>query len=160
MKLKMIAAVGRNNELGKNNDLLWHLPEDLKFFKETTIGKTVVMGKSTFDSLPKVLPNRKNIVLAIGNFTFPEGVIVYDDANKFLSDYKDSNEEIFVIGGGTIYKLFIDKADEIYLTEIDAEDKEATVFFPEFDKEKYDREVISSHEQNDISYKHVLYRRK
>ena len=119
MELKMIAAVGKNNELGKDNDLIWPIKEDLKFFKNVTTGHTVIMGANTFFSLPKVLPNRTNIVLSQDDITVPEGVILYHDLNKFLSDYKDKDEIVFVIGGGTIYRLFIDKVNEIYLTEID-----------------------------------------
>ena len=115
MELKMIAAVGKNNELGKDNDLIWPIKEDLKFFKNVTTGHTVIMGANTFFSLPKVLPNRTNIVLSQDDITVPEGVILYHDLNKFLSDYKDKDEIVFVIGGGTIYRLFIDKVNEIYL---------------------------------------------
>ena len=159
MKLSMIAAIGKNNELGKNNDLLWHIPEDLKFFKKITINKTVIMGKNTFDSLPNLLPNRKHIVLAQCKSIFPKEVIVYKEFNKFLEDYKDSNEEMFVIGGGMIYKLFIDYVDKIYLTEIENEDKNATVYFPKFDKTNFSSEILSEHIYNEIKYKHVLYRR-
>ncbi len=160
MKLKMIAAVGKNNELGKNNDLIWHLKEDLKFFRDITIGHTVVMGENTFLSLPKLLPNRKHIVLSKSDKTFPNEVVVFHDFNDFLNAYCNSNEEIFVIGGGMIYKLFIDYVDEIYLTEIDDEDKDATVYFPEFNKELFTKDLLCSHEDNGLNYNHVLYRRK
>lgn len=160
MELKMIAAVGKNNELGKNNDLIWPIKEDLKFFKKVTIGHTVIMGANTFFSLPKVLPNRTNIVLSQDDITVPEGVILYHDLNKFLSDYKDKDEIVFVIGGGTIYRLFIDKVNEIYLTEIDEECNDATVYFPKFNKNLYYKEILSENKENDINYKHVLYRRK
>ena len=79
MELKMIAAVGKNNELGKNNDLIWPIKEDLKFFKNVTTGHTVIMGANTFFSLPKVLPNRTNIVLSQDDIAVPEGVILYHD---------------------------------------------------------------------------------
>lgn len=159
MNLKMIAAIGKNNELGKNNDLIWHLKEDLKFFKEKTTGTTIVMGSNTFYSLPKMLPNRKHIVFSSKN-NFPEGVIVYNDINKFIEDYKDKDEDIYVIGGGMIYKLFINEVDEIYLTEIDEEEKDASVYFPEFNKEEFDKEILCNHEENNIKYSHVLYRRR
>lgn len=160
MELKMIAAVGKNNELGKNNDLIWPIKEDLKFFKNVTTGHTVIMGSNTFYSLPKVLPNRTNIVLSRKNLVLPEGVILYHNIDEFLNDYEDKDEIVFVIGGGTIYRLFIDKADEIYLTEIDKECREATVYFPEFDKELYDKEILSENIEEDINYKHVLYRKR
>lgn len=160
MELKIIAAVGKNNELGKDNTLIWPIKEDLKFFKNVTTGHTVIMGSNTFYSLPKVLPNRTNIVLSRKNLVLPEGVILYHNIDEFLNDYKDKDEIVFVIGGGTIYRLFIDKADEIYLTEIDKECREATVYFPEFDKELYDKEILSENIEEDINYKHVLYRKK
>lgn len=160
MELKIIAAVGKNNELGKDNTLIWPIKEDLKFFKNVTTGHTVIMGSNTFYSLPKVLPNRTNIVLSRKNLVLPEGVILYHNIDEFLNDYKDKDEIVFVIGGGTIYRLFIDKADEIYLTEIDKECREATVYFPEFDKELYDKEILSENIEEDINYKHVLYRKR
>lgn len=160
MELKMIAAVGKNNELGKDNNLIWPIKEDLKFFKNVTIGHTVIMGANTFYSLPKVLPNRTNIVLSQEKIDVPEEVILYNDVNKFLEDYKNKDEIVFVIGGGTIYRLFIDKVNEIYLTEIDAECNDATVYFPNFNKNEFNKEELSSHSENDLNYKHVLYRRK
>ena len=160
MSVSIIAAVGRNLELGKNNDLIWHFKQDMKFFKETTTGHTVIMGANTFYSLPKVLPNRTNIVLSQEKIDVPEEVILYNDVNEFLEDYKNKDEIVFVIGGGTIYRLFIDKVDEIYLTEIDAECNDATVYFPNFNKNEFNKEELSSHSENDLNYKHVLYRRK
>lgn len=160
MELKMIAAVGKNNELGKDNNLIWPIKEDLKFFKNVTIGHTVIMGANTFYSLPKVLPNRTNIVLSQEKIDVPEEVILYNDVNEFLEDYKNKDEIVFVIGGGTIYRLFIDKVNEIYLTEIDAECNDATVYFPNFNKNEFNKEELSSHSENDLNYKHVLYRRK
>ena len=160
MELKMIAAVGKNNELGKDNNLIWPIKEDLKFFKNVTIGHTVIMGANTFYSLPKVLPNRTNIVLSQEKIDVPEAVILSNDVNEFLEDYKNKDEIVFVIGGGTIYRLFIDKVDEIYLTEIDAECNDATVYFPNFNKNEFNKEELSSHSENALNYKHVLYRRK
>jgi len=157
---KIIAAIGKNNELGYNNDLIWHLPEDLKFFKEVTSNHTIVMGENTFFSLPRLLPNRKHIVLSLSGNKFPDEVIIYNDFNNFLDDYKNKDEDIFVIGGGMIYKLFIDYADELYLTEIEDSFNEATVYFPEFDEDLFTKEILCEHADNNIKYKHVLYRRK
>ena len=157
---KIIAAKGLNNELGYNNDLIWHLPEDLKFFKEVTSNHTIVMGENTFFSLPRLLPNRKHIVLSQSGKEFTDEVIVYNDFNKFLEDYKNKDEDIFVIGGGMIYKLFIDYADELYLTEIEDSFNEATVYFPKFDKNLFAKEILCEHDDNNIKYAHVLYRRK
>ena len=159
MSYSIIAAIGKNNELGKDNDLIWHLPNDLRFFKETTTGKTIIMGRRTFESLPRMLPNRHHIVLS-SSTDFPEEVEVYKELKDLLEAYKDTNEELFVIGGASIYKLFIDYSDKLYLTEIDAECKDADAYFPEFDKSLYDKEIIKENSDDNIKYKHVLYKRK
>lgn len=159
MSYSIIAAIGKNNELGKDNDLIWRLKNDLKFFREVTTGHTIIMGRKTFESLPKMLPNRKHIVLSSSE-NFPSEVEVYKELKDLLESLKNSEEEIFIIGGGSIYKSFIDHADKLYLTEIDASYKEADTYFPTFDKENYDREVLKENEENGISYKHVLYKRK
>jgi dihydrofolate reductase len=159
MSYSIIAAVGRNLELGKNNDLIWNIPGDLKFFRSITSGHTIIMGRNTFDSLPKMLPNRKHIVLS-SKEDFPSEVEVYKNLKDLLLKYKDCEEEIFIIGGGSIYSLFLEYCDKLYLTEIDEEDKSASVYFPSFDKELYNEEVLGSNEDNGISYKHVLYIRK
>ena len=158
MSYSIIAAIGKNRELGKDNDLIWHLPNDLKFFREVTNGKTIIMGRKTFYSLPKMLPNRKHIVISSSN-NFNSEVKVYNNLEELLEDYKDSNEELFVIGGGSIYKLFIDIADNLYLTEIDAECLDASVYFPEFDKNNYEKTILKENEDNGIKYKHVLYKK-
>lgn len=159
MNISLIAAIGKNNELGKNNTLIWSFKEDMKFFKDTTMGYPVVMGTNTFDSLPFVLPGRKNIVISpfeINN----DNIEIYNSIESFLEAYKDFKEEIFIIGGASIYKQFIDYANKLYLTEIDATDKEAEVFFPEFNRNEFDKEIISEYVENNITYKHVLYKRK
>ena len=117
------------------------------------------MGSKTFYSLPKVLPGRTNIVIS-SKTDFPEEVVVYKSIEDLLEAYNDSDEELFVIGGGRIYASFIDKCDKLYLTEIDAECEDADTYFPEFNKEDFEREELSSGIDNDISYKHVLYKRK
>lgn len=162
MKIILIAAIGKNNELGKGNDLIWRIPEDMKFFKNTTIGNTILMGRKTFESLPGLLKDRKHIVLSKSN-DFPNEVIVYSSIDDFMNDYKNREEDVYVIGGGSIYRLFIDVCDEMYLTEID-DSRDADVYFPEFDKSDFDINVLSEHiyesDNESISYKHVHYLRK
>ena len=158
MSYSIIAAIGKNRELGKDNDLIWHLPNDLKFFREVTTGKTIIMGRKTFDSLPKMLPNRKHIVISSSN-NFNSEVKVYKDIKQLLLDYKNSLEELFVIGGASIYKQFIDIADKLYLTEVDAECMDASVYFPEFDKNNYEKTILKENEDDGIKYKHVLYKK-
>lgn len=160
MKISIIAAIGENNELGKNNDLIWHLPNDLKFFKSVTTGKTVLMGRNTFWSLPKVLPNRTNIVITDMDEDYPKEVVIYNSIEAFLEDYKNTEEEVFIIGGASIYSQFINIADKIYLTEVAATCDDAQVYFPQFDKEQYEKDIVGQNEDNGISYKHVLYKRR
>jgi dihydrofolate reductase len=160
--ITIIAAIGRNNELGKNNDLIWSLPSDLKFFKEQTLGAKVAMGKNTLESLPKLLPGRKHIVLSLDNNFNKDvtGVLVYNNKDEFMNYCKSCEENIFIIGGASIYAMFVDLADVLILTEIDAEDKEAQVYFPKFDKTKYTKEILGSNSDNGINYTHVRYTKK
>lgn len=158
MSYSIIAAIGKNRELGRNNDLIWHLKEDMKFFKEKTTNHKIIMGRKTLESLPKLLPNRHHIVLtslAIDN----SNIETYKSMKELLENTKDLNEEIFIIGGASIYKEFIDIADKMYLTEIDEECNDATVYFPYFDKKEWTREIISDIKEDNISYKHILYKR-
>lgn len=156
--ISIIAAIGRNNELGRNNDLIWHLPKDLKFFKEITINHTVVMGKNTFDSLPKLLENRKHLVLSFEKFDADSSVEIYYSMEDLLNRIKDV-EDVFIIGGASLYKQFIPYTDKIYLTEIE-EESDADVYFPSFDKNEWNKTIIDEQTENGINYKHVLYERK
>lgn len=162
MKISIIAAVGENLELGKNNTLIWSLPNDLKYFKKVTSGKMVVMGKNTFKSLPKVLPNRKNVVLTFPDDTEDLGkeVEIYHSIPEFLEKYKDYQDEIFIIGGASIYKQFLDLASNLYLTEVKDTCKDASVYFPRFDESLYNKEFVLANSDNGINYEHVIYRRK
>lgn len=153
----IIAAVGKNRELGKKGDLIFHLKDDMKFFRETTSGHKIVMGRKTWESLPGKLPNRTNIVISSRDFEGPDEIV--HDVDKFIADNKDTDEEIFVIGGGKIYAEFLPFASFIYLTEVDAEDKEADTYFPEFDKSKFGRKIIKKGSQDDLTFAICLYQR-
>lgn len=159
MNINIIAAIGKNNELGKDNDLIWKFKEDTKFFKETTMGHPIVMGRKTFESLPKVLPGRKNIVISRSEIINNE-IEIYKSIKDFLIKYKEYNEDVFIIGGAMIYNEFIDIASKLYLTEIEDECKGADVYFPTFNKNDFDKEIISFKEENNIKFNHVLYKRK
>lgn len=158
MIISMIAAVGKNAELGKGNDLIWHFKEDMKFFKETTMGNTVIMGRKTFESLPKALPNRKNIVITNNKNYSAEGAVVVHSPDEALA--LAESEEVFIIGGGRIYSRFLPLADKLYLTEIEAECESADTFFPHFDKSLYDAEQLSSYDVNGTKFSHVCYTKK
>lgn len=155
--ISMISSVGKNRELGKNNGLIWHFKEDMKFFKDTTMGHTVVMGFNTYKSLPGDLPGRHIIVVSfdpVDNVEYVNGI------EPIIEKYKDSHEEIFICGGASIYKQFLPYADKLYLTEIDAIDNEADTFFPEFDKNEWTRTLLEENNQKDIDFKMYLYERK
>ena len=158
----IIVAIGKNNEIGKNNKLLWHIPEDLKKFKETTLGKTVVMGRKTYESIGKPLPNRHNIVLSKNSKLFfnncnikndschkenieetqnsekckyNKSLEICDDFSKIVEKYKNSDEEVFIIGGAQVYKkaLELGIVEKLYISHIDFSVDEADVYFPEID---------------------------
>lgn len=157
MSVSMIAAVGKNLELGKNNDLIWHFKEDMKFFKDTTMGHTVVMGRKTFESLPKALPGRKNIVISSNAEYQAQGATVVTSVEEALQIA--DNEEIFVIGGGKIYAEFLPYADKLYLTEIDAECADADTYFPQFNKSEYIKEIINYYDIDGVEFYHVVYKK-
>ena len=169
MSFSIIAAIGKNPELGKKGGLVFNIPGDLKFFKQTTIGYPVVMGRTTFLSLPRLLPGRKHYVLSPDEEpTFPEEVTVLHDLNQFIKDHQNDSQEFFIIGGGSIYQQFLPHCDKIYLTEVDGEDAEADVYFPDFDKSKYtvtkldqNSDIIEDKEGiHDLNYIHNLYQKR
>ena len=161
--LSIIVAVAKNNVIGKDNKLIWHLPEDLKRFKRLTTGHNIIMGRKTFESLGRVLPNRKHIVLcndAELNIN-DEKVKIIDDVNK-LEEYINSDEENFVIGGASIYKLLLPKTEKLYITKINQE-FEGDVYFPEIKDEEWkiiEREKGLKDDENPYDYEYVTYVRK
>jgi len=161
--LSIIVAKASNNIIGKNNSLIWHLPEDLKRFKELTTGHTIIMGRRTFESLGRVLPNRKHVILCndMQMDVEDERIEILDDISK-LDKYINSEEENFVIGGATIYRLLMPYANKMYITEIDQE-FDGDVSFPEINKEEWD--IVETQkglkdEKNPFDYNYVTYVRK
>lgn len=159
MNITLIAAIGKNNELGNDNKLLWHIPEDLNFFKANTMNKKIIMGINTLNSLPKLLPGRKHIVLTHRNLELDPEILVFHSITELLEYIKSLNEEVMVIGGGQIYKQMIEYANKLIITKID-ETKEADTFFPKINNNEWDRELLSEHEYKDIKYKHLIYKKK
>jgi len=147
----MICAVGKNKEIGLKNSLLWNLPNDLKHFKETTSGHPVIMGQKTFESIGRVLPGRKNIILSLDLNFRVEGAEVSSDLTAVLNKYKDSEEEAFVIGGASIYKQSLPFAQKLYLTLVD-DSREADVFFPDYSEFHIIKES-EVQEENGVRYK-------
>ena len=138
MIISLVVAAGNNNAIGKDNKLLWHMPNDMKYFKNVTWGMPVIMGRKTFEALGKPLAGRKNIILTKQNGWKTEGTVTvksFEDA-IFLGKEMDV-KEMMVIGGGEIYRSTIDKADRIHITRIDAEFEEADTFFPAIDPAKW-----------------------
>ncbi len=163
MKISLIAAIGKNNELGKGNTLVWDMPEDLKYFRKTTSGHPVIMGRKTFESIGRPMPKRRNVIITRDESYLRHGVDIVHSLEKALNLFKNSNEEIFIIGGGDIYKQSMQLADKLYITRIDAEDKEAETFFPEInlnDWQETSREEYNRDEKNPYKYAFVIYQRK
>ena len=154
--ISMISSVGKNRELGKKNSLIWHFKDDMRFFKNTTMGHTVVMGSNTYKSLPGDLPGRHIIVVS---FDPVDGVDCVNSIESIIERYQNNDEEIFICGGASIYKQFLPYASKMYLTEIEASDSGADTFFPEFDKTEWKKTLIEEHDQNDIHFKMHLYER-
>lgn len=165
MIISLIAAVAENKVIGKNNDLPWKLPDDMRFFMETTKGHYVIMGRKNYDSLHpkfKPLPNRTNIVVTRQqNFDAP-GCIVVHDVNQGIDIAKENNEhELFVIGGAEIYKLTLPSADRLYLTEVKAV-VDGDTYFPDFDKKQWreiSRQPHPEDERHKFSFDIVVYER-
>lgn len=137
--ITLIAAAGENNELGKDNELVWHLPDDFKRFKQLTTSHFIIMGRKTFESFPKPLPNRTHVVITRNKDYNPEGVLVVHSLDAALLK-ASGDEQPFVIGGGEIYQLAIEAADKIELTRVHGT-FEADAFFPEIYKDQW--ELIS-----------------
>ena len=151
MKVRLIVAMDNERGIGKNNDLMWHLPADMKFFKETTLGHIVVMGRKNFDSIPerfRPLVGRENVVLTRNTAYSAENCQVFHSLEACLAAYENETERyVYIIGGGQIYKqaLQLNCVDELFITHVDHV-YGADTFFPEIDENNWDTSVIFSHE--------------
>lgn len=159
--ITMIAAAAENDALGKDNDLVWHLPDDFKRFKQLTTGHHIIMGRKTFESFPKLLPNRVHVVITRNKTYQSEGVIVVGSMEEALEVAKDDSQP-FIIGGGEIYTIGLDYADCIELTRVHGV-VEADTFFPAIDSGVW---VVDKEEKHDIDERHkfaftyLTYRRR
>lgn len=142
----MIAAVAENNALGKNNELVWHLPNDFKRFKSLTTGHHIIMGRKTFESFPKPLPNRTHVVISRNKDYNPEGCIVVESIEKAIAICPE-NETSFIIGGGEIYNLGLPFADQLEITKVH-HSFDADAFFPEINKNDW-REIATEFNPTD-----------
>ncbi|MGK7397929.1 MAG: dihydrofolate reductase [Candidatus Cyclobacteriaceae bacterium M3_2C_046] len=159
----LIVAKSDNNVIGKDNDLVWHMPEDQKYFKRTTLNHYVIMGRKTFESMNKPLPKRTNVVVTRRRNYRPEGAIVVNDLSTALEiAAKEHQQEVFILGGGEIYKQSIPLVDRMYITEVKAE-FEGDTFFPELDYSGW-KEIKREEHQPDLlnpyPYAFVVWERK
>lgn len=162
MKVAFVVAVAKNNAIGVNNTLPWHLPEDLKFFKRVTMGKPVIMGRTTYDSIGKPLPGRPNIVVTRNRDYRADGTTVVHSLEEALQTAQklmpEGQHEATIIGGAQIFDEAFPRADRLYYTEVDAEPK-ADTFFPEFDRTQWrevSREDHAADERNAYPYSFVV----
>lgn len=158
--LSLIAALGYNNELGFNNKLPWHIPEDLAFYKQMTMGKNIIMGRKTFESMPSfALQGRNPIVLSSKNLDRYYDVISYSNMDDLLNYITKSDDEFMVVGGANVYRQFLPYVDIMYLTEI-CNEYTADTYFPYFDRRLWDTIRIADHMDEKIPYERNVYIRK
>jgi dihydrofolate reductase len=161
--ITIIAAIAKNNALGKDNDLIWHLPADLKRFKKVTTGHYILMGRNTFESIGKPLPNRTTIIITRNKNYFKEGCLIANSIEEAI-EMVDNKDDIFIIGGAQIYKECIEKdlIDRLDITQVHHE-FEADVFFPEIDLKIWKetaREDFIADEKNKFDFSFVRYSKK
>lgn len=160
--LALIVAVAHNRVIGKDNTLIWHLPNDLKFFKEKTTGHVIIMGRKTFESLPFLLPNREHWVITRDKgFDAPEGVKIFHNPEA-AAEAACALDAAYVIGGAQVYEAFLPYVDTMYITEVDHE-FDGDAFFPEFSEEAFTIESVVDgivDEKNQYPHRSVTYRRK
>ena len=161
MKIAMIAAMAKNRTIGLDNDMPWHLPDDLKFFKANTTGKPVIMGRKTFESIgSRPLPNRPNIVISRNPDLKLEGVQVFQSIDDAIAAYQ-SVEEVIIMGGGQLYKQMLERADRLYLTLIDVELNGDTAFpdWTAYQWNELDRVPHAKDERHDYAFEFVTLER-
>ena len=168
--LSLIVAVAQNGAIGRNNELLWHISEDLKYFKSTTTGHPVIMGRKTYESIGRPLPGRRNIVVTRGTIAMPQvknpqttSFEVSNNLDEVISLAKNSENEFFVMGGGELYKQTFSCADRLYITKIYAEAEGADTFFPVVDEAGW--KVVKESErlvdeENGIEFQFVVYEKR
>ena len=161
MKITLVAAIASNNVIGKENSLPWNIPEDLKRFKQMTSGHTILMGRKTFDSIGRPLPNRQNIVMTKDENFEREGIKVINGLDEALELIKKSNEDVLVIGGSKIYELFEPVANSLAITRI-LKDFEGDAFFPDinWDLWQIEKEENFFDEKSNIECKLIEYSKK
>ncbi|ETT80914.1 dihydrofolate reductase [Viridibacillus sp. FSL R5-0477] len=158
--ITLIVAHDENNVIGLNNAMPWHLPGDLAYFKRTTMGKPMIMGRKTFESIGKPLPGRTNIVITRDEKYVREGIVIVHSLEEALAQAKKESEEIMIIGGEQIFRITLPMADRLYVTKIEKQ-YEGDTFFPSYDEEW---QVVSQSEVNEtddgLKFTYLVYERK
>ncbi len=160
MIISLIAALDKNRLIGSDNSMPWHLPADFKHFKSVTMGKPIIMGRKTFESIGRPLPGRLNVVISRSGFS-ADGVTSVSSIDAALSAVKNA-DEVMIVGGANIYEQMMDKADRMYLTHVDA-NCEGDAWFPEFnlaDWKIVSEKMISADEKNNFNFSIITYQRK
>ena len=146
MIISMIAAMGKNRVIGKDNEMMWHIPSEFKYFKETTLGHCIITGRKNFEATGRPLPGRTNIIVTRNHDYKAEGCVIVLSLEAALEYAKKTGEdEAFILGGGQLYTLGLEYCDNIYLTEVDYNEP-GDVYFPEFDLDKYEKKLIKHQE--------------
>ena len=159
--LSIIVAKAKNNVIGKNNEIIWKLPTDMKRFKDLTTGHVIIMGRKTFESIGRVLPNRKHIIFSQNpDFKVEDENVEIVHSMLQIQQYIEDENENFVIGGAMIYNLLMPYVNKMYITQIDKE-FEGDAFFPRVDSEKWKEiERLPQINENGINYEFITYKRK
>ncbi len=160
--IHIIVAASENNAIGKDNKLLWHLPNDLKYFKSVTTGHPIIMGRKTFESIGKPLPNRLNIVISRNPYESGENLVYSNSLQEAIKVALQKDEEIFIIGGGEIYKQALPLAHKIHFTKVHTV-IDGDTFFPELNQNEWETESSVFHkkdEKNKYDYTFLIYRKK
>lgn len=158
--LYMIACIGKNNELGANNRLLYNFKNDMNFFKQKTTNNAVIMGRKTYESIGRILPHRENIIVTKNKDYTVENAIILHSNEEVLNYIKDNpSKDFYIIGGESLYRYYLNYAKILYLTEVN-DTKKADTYFPTFNKEKYVKNIINSYIEDNIEYNIIEYIRK
>ncbi len=161
--LSIVVSIGKNLEIGKEGDLIWRISEDLKRFKQLTMGGTLIMGRKTFESIGRPLPGRINIVISSRKDFYPDGVWVAASPEEALELARCLKRPVYVIGGEAVFRWFLPHANRLYLTEVDASDPDADVFFPVFnsgDWQEKEATPFYQDEKNGVRYRYRTLNRK
>ncbi|MGO2102764.1 MAG: dihydrofolate reductase [Psychroflexus halocasei] len=162
-KLISIAAIAENNAIGKDNTLMWHLPDDFKHFKKTTSGHYIIMGRKTFESFPKPLPNRTHVIITRQeDYQTDDSHIVVDNLEKAINAVPTQEEKAYIIGGGEIYKQAMEKIDELEITRVHADFEDAETFFPEIRDQNWQvikEEFHPQDEKHDYAFTYQTFKR-